>query len=177
MTKDNRTAYADPAADWAYTRLEAAWQWLCGQRDTAPEGADVWDVRWQHLQAGPAYLSGLLRELLDGRYRLSPLQLYGRGQDRKAVWGAQDALVLKWVAFSLENQLPLHPACEHVKGHGGGKQSVQKLHDLLTQRATPDDISTEKKRQTRLHRHIPGCAAPTSAVITGTLTRKRCYPR
>ncbi|QBJ09341.1 hypothetical protein EYS10_12660 [Rahnella aquatilis] len=115
----------------AATRLCAAWAWLETHRRSAPGGADVWDIRWQ---AGKShtYLADLLHTLQAGQYRLSPLQLHGQGDERRAVWGAQDALVLKWVALSIEGQLPLHPSCEHVKGHGGGKPSIEKLHALLT---------------------------------------------
>lgn len=138
--------YTDKAHQYetsGHERLVQAWHWLCEQRRAAPEGADVWDLRWRELTAGPAYLTDLLRTLEAGRYRLTPMQLHGRGGDRKAVWCAQDALVLKWVALSLAHQLPLHPSCEHVKGHGGGKQSVHRLHALLTQADSAE--SAEKK--------------------------------
>ena len=125
----------------AASRLCTAWQWLETQRQTAPEGADVWDIRWQ-AQRSATYLTDLLHTLQAGEYRLSPLQLHGQGDDRKAVWGAQDALVLKWVTLSIEEQLPLHPACEHVKGHGGGRQSIAKLHALLT--GTPPEHAPEQ---------------------------------
>ncbi|WP_436883517.1 reverse transcriptase domain-containing protein, partial [Enterobacter asburiae] len=125
----------DSAGEGAYARMSQAWQWLCEQRDNAPEGADVWDVRWQALSAGPEWLTDLTHQVLRGEYRLVPLQLQGKNENRKAVWGARDALVLKWTALSLQHLLPLHPACEHVKGHGGGRQSIMKLHGLLTQDA------------------------------------------
>ncbi|STB73298.1 reverse transcriptase domain-containing protein [Citrobacter koseri] len=126
-----------------YARLEQAWQWLEQQRRHAPDDADIWHLRHQAQNDG-AFLRTLLQTLQAGEYRLAPLQLHGRGDERKAVWSARDALVLKWVALSIQEQLALHPACEHVKGHGGGKQSVQKLHGLLTQhhgdeKKTPDD--------------------------------------
>ncbi len=132
----------------AASRLCTAWQWLETQRQTAPEGADVWDIRWQ-AQRSATYLTDLLHTLQAGEYRLSPLQLHGQGEDRKAVRSAQDALVLKWVALSIEGQLPLHPACEHVKGHGGGRQSVNRLHALLTGTApehTPEHTTDTPKK-------------------------------
>ena len=133
----------DSAGEGAYARMSQAWQWLCEQRDNAPEGADVWDVRWQALSTGPEWLTDLTHQVLRGEYRLAPLQLQGKNENRKAVWLAQDALVLKWTALSLQHLLPLHPACEHVKGHGGGRQSIMKLHGLLTQDAC--DPGGEKK--------------------------------
>lgn len=131
------------AAEGAHTRMEQAWAWLCEQRDNAPDGAGSWDIRWQVMSTGPGWLTDLTHQVLRGEYRLAPLQLQGKHENRKAVWGARDALVLKWVALSLQHLLPLHPACEHVKGHGGGKQSIMKLHGLLTQDAC--DPGDEKK--------------------------------
>lgn len=124
----------------AATRLCAAWQWLETQRRHAPEGADVWDICWQ-AQKSATYLTELLHTLRAGQYRLSPFQLHGQGNDRKAIWGAQDALVLKWVALCIEDPLPLHPSCEHVKGHGGGQQSVAKLRGLLTGKPEAPDAA------------------------------------
>ncbi|MEH4266357.1 reverse transcriptase domain-containing protein [Klebsiella aerogenes] len=122
----------DRATEGAYARMMQAWQWLCEQRTDAPDHADIWDIRYQQAN-NPAWLRELTDQVLRGDWRLSPLSLHGQQDNRKAVWGAQDALVLKWTALSLQPLLPLHRACEHVKGHGGGKQSVATLHDLLTQ--------------------------------------------
>lgn len=54
----------------------------------------------------------------DGRYRLSPMIICGRGRDARAMWSAQDALVLKWVALQVQNTLPRPEACHHLKGKG-----------------------------------------------------------
>jgi hypothetical protein len=35
-----------------------------------------------------------------------------------AMWSAQDALVLKWVALQVASYLPYHSRCHHVKGYG-----------------------------------------------------------
>lgn len=141
MLTDDREM--DPAAEGAQARLSTAWHWLCEQRASAPEQADVWDIRWQHLNAGEGWLTALEGRLVRGTYRLSPLQLHGQGAQRRAVWGAQDALVLKWVALSLQHLLPLHPSCEHVKGHGGGKPSIETLHGLLTDNTGAHDKKTD----------------------------------
>lgn len=135
------TASFDRAEEGAYDRMTQAWQWLCEQRTQAPDHADVWDIRWQNLNTGERWLTDLTERVLRGEYRLTPLQLQGTGEQRKAVWGAQDALVLKWAALSLQHLLPLHESCEHVKGHGGGKQSIEKLHSLLTAQS----VDSEKK--------------------------------
>lgn len=135
------TASFDRAEEGAYDRMTQAWQWLCEQRTQAPDHADVWDIRWQNLNTGERWLTDLTERVLRGEYRLTPLQLQGTGEQRQAVWGAQDALVLKWVALSLQCLLPLHPSCEPVKGHGGGKQYIEKLHSLLTAQS----VDSEKK--------------------------------
>lgn len=135
------TASFDRAEEGAYDRMTQAWQWLCEQRTQAPDHADVWDIRWQNLNTGERWLTDLTERVLRGEYRLTPLQLQGTGEQRKAVWGAQDALVLKWAALSLQHQLPLHESCEHVKGYGSGKQSIEKLHSLLTAQS----VDSEKK--------------------------------
>lgn len=140
MLTDDREM--DPAAEGAQARLSTAWHWLCEQRAGAPDTADVWDIRWQHLNTGEGWLTALEGRLLRGTYRLSPLQLYGQGAQRRAVWGAQDALVLKWVALSLQHLLPLHPSCEHVKGYGGGKPSIETLDSLLTSHTTGAESPT-----------------------------------
>lgn len=137
----------DRAGDGAHERMNEAWQWLCEQRDAAPQDADVWHLRWQQLTEGPSHLTDLVHRLLRGGYRLSPLQLCGRGEQRKAVWGAQDALVLKWVALSLQSQLPLHASCEHIAGHGGGRQSIERLHGLLTTTDPERQADPEKKTE------------------------------
>ncbi|EMG7889731.1 transposase [Enterobacter hormaechei] len=41
-----------------------------------------------------------------------------------ALWSSSDALVLKMLTGVLETQLPVHPQCEHVRGNGGGRQSI-----------------------------------------------------
>lgn len=138
-----QTASPGRAAEGADYRMTQAWQWLCEQRTQAPDQADVWDIRWQNLNTGAGWLTDLTARVLRGEYSLTPLQMHGKGKERKAVWSAQDALVLKWAALSLQHQLPLHPSCEHVKGHGGGKQSIEKLHTLLTAPADPGEKKTD----------------------------------
>ncbi|MEG5532076.1 reverse transcriptase domain-containing protein [Enterobacter ludwigii] len=110
--------------------LDAAWQWLCDARKGAPDNADIWHLRhhWHRTR------DDLLTRLLNGTYRLTPMLLTKKRphHDRQVMWGAQDALVLKWTALLITPDLDLHPRCEHVKGHGGGPQSVRRMHDALT---------------------------------------------
>ncbi|WP_239504309.1 reverse transcriptase domain-containing protein [Serratia marcescens] len=111
-------------------RLDAAWDWLCDARKDAPSNADIWHLRhhWHRTR------DALLTRLLNGEYRLQPMLLTKKRphHDRQVMWGAQDALVLKWTAMLIAPHLDLHPRCEHVKGHGGGPQSVHRMHDALT---------------------------------------------
>lgn len=133
--------------DGPYARLTQAWQWLETQRSASPDSADIWHLRHRHATDG-AYLTDLLHTLQSGRYRLSPMQLCGEGENKKAMWGAQDALVLKWVALCIQPLLPLHLSCEHVKGHGGGKQLVGKPHDLLTRTYTGETQHNDSPKKT-----------------------------
>jgi RNA-directed DNA polymerase len=53
--------------------------------------------------------------------------------DTLHLWSSQDALVLKILAETLPQHVSLHPACTHIKGHGGLKATVRQL-----QRALPE---------------------------------------
>ncbi|WP_323086188.1 reverse transcriptase domain-containing protein, partial [Providencia alcalifaciens] len=87
------------------------------------------------------------------------------GSDQKAMWGAQDALVLKWVALQVAPMLPLHERCEHIKGHGGGPASVRKMSAALTQNGYRWVLRTDVKGYyanidktqllNQVYRHIP----------------------
>lgn len=112
---------------------QAAWQqaylWLCQQRRHAPANSDVWHLRYHWARDGQR----LLQTVLQGGYQLSPLQVIGRRRaDAIALWGAQDALVLKWVAIRIAPYLPVHRLCHHLKGMGCHRslQAVAKaLHE------------------------------------------------
>lgn len=109
--------------------LEEAMAWCCRRRKDAPPDADIWHL-WFHWQG---IRGDLLAALTQNRYRLSAMQIVGRGRQRVAIWSAQDAVVLKWVAMQLHDSLPVHPLCEHHKGHGGGRHSVHKMARSLKQ--------------------------------------------
>lgn len=55
------------------------------------------------------------------------------GTRRQVMWSAEDALALKWVALSITPSIPVHEKCEHVKGHGGGRSSVRRISQSLTE--------------------------------------------
>lgn len=85
------------AQDWA-----TAYRWLCQRRQHAPANADVWDVRSRWAQQYARWLDTVLA----GEYRLSPMQVYRRRNQRWVQWSAQDARVLKWVALQIGVSLP-----------------------------------------------------------------------
>lgn len=106
---ENRRADADP--HW-----QSAADWLWRQRKHAPANADVWDLRWRWMMHGEA--ETLYHNVKAGRYRLSPMLIYGRGRSARAMWSAADSLVLKWVALQVEKPLPRPERCHHLRGKG-----------------------------------------------------------
>ncbi|MBX4519618.1 RNA-directed DNA polymerase [Klebsiella pneumoniae] len=108
-------------------RLDEAWAWLRESRKTAPANADIWHLR----QRWPACREAFLRKLQSGEHHLSPMLVVGTR--RQVMWPAEDALALKWVALSITPSIPVHEKCEHVKGHGGGRSSVRRISQSLTE--------------------------------------------
>jgi len=108
--------------------LEHAWQlayaWVCQRRRHYPANADIWYLRFHWSAQSRAFLESVLA----GRYCLSAMQLVGK----HAIWSAQDARVLKWVALQSAPWLPLHTRCEHGLGMGV-KASKRRLHSFLTE--------------------------------------------
>ncbi|MGP0836049.1 hypothetical protein [Serratia sp. CY85251] len=102
---------------------ERAYRWLCRRRQHAPPNADVWDLRFKW----PLKQFQWLNRVLAGEYRLSPMQVYRRRNKSWVQWSAHDALVLKWVAIQIEEQLPRNTSCHHLKGHGGVVGSTQRV--------------------------------------------------
>ena len=47
------------------------------------------------------------------------------------LWSARDALVCKALTIALSGVLPVSPRCTHVKGHGGAKAAVRRVHHHL----------------------------------------------
>ena len=109
-------------------RVAAGWDWLCHSRRKFPAHADIWNLRVQREQQLPAILAALRA----GSYRFSPLQVVTKADGEEvALWSAADALVLKWMTMALQDLLPVHRACTHVKGHGGHKAAVRQAHDWV----------------------------------------------
>lgn len=94
---------------------QEAYKWLCQQRKNAPADSDVWHLRFHWERDGDA----LRQRVEQGEYRLKPMRVVKRlSDDPIAMWDADDALVLKWVALQIQDVMPVHPKCHHVKGAG-----------------------------------------------------------
>lgn len=110
--------------------LSEAYTWLCRQRREYPHNADIWHLRFRWESLMPEFIATLEAS----RWQLSPLTLVQKANgDTIALWSAADALALKCLTLLLVPLLPVHPLCEHIQGHGGGKQSVTRVHQTLLQ--------------------------------------------
>ncbi|EBS8365466.1 hypothetical protein JYY36_002935 [Salmonella enterica subsp. diarizonae serovar 50:z:-] len=113
------------------TLLREACLWLYRQRQHYPADADIWHLRFHRETLFPQ----ILKSLNTGTWQFSPLSLVRKANgDTVAIWSAADALVLKCLTLLLSPVLPVHPQCEHVKGHGGGRQSVKRVHQSICNR-------------------------------------------
>ncbi|MCU8168037.1 reverse transcriptase/maturase family protein [Vibrio vulnificus] len=111
-------------------QLDAAYLWLCQNRQHYPDNADIWDLR-VHWQTEKVRIQQAIKK---GNYQFKPLQIITKkDQTTVAIWCASDALVIKLLTDTLEHQLPIHTKCEHVKGHGGGKPSAIKINRIIQQ--------------------------------------------
>jgi len=116
------TASLDPAA------IDAAYRWVCTQRRHFPANADIWHLRFHWARERER----LQHALNGGTYRFAPLAVVKKASgERVALWSATDALVIRCLTQWLHTRLPVHRACEHVRGHGGGRASVTRVHRLL----------------------------------------------
>jgi len=98
------------------------------QRKNFPANADIWHFRFHKKVLLPI----LIEQLRSGTYQFSPLQIITKTNgDSIALWSSQDALVLKMLTLVCQSILPTHNLCQHIKGHGGSKKSVQATHDRI----------------------------------------------
>ena len=126
---------------------QQAYQWVCRQRRQAPANADIWHLRHHWPIEG----GRLLAEVMAGCYRLLPMQVVGRGNQAQAQWCARDALVLKWVALQVADQLPRHRLCYHLKGQGGSRGSLRAVSEALYSGRYPYVLRTDIRGY---YRHI-----------------------
>jgi RNA-directed DNA polymerase len=107
-------------------QLDDAYAWLCHRRRHFPANADVWHLRFHWAREKV----GLFKQLRKRRYQFSPLQVVQKADGEIIhLWSARDALVLKALSLLLAEVLPISPACTHVKGHGGLKSTVRRVHE------------------------------------------------
>ncbi len=106
------------------TNLEQAYAWICSQRENSSHNNGVWDLRFNWDTLKPE----LQRQLLAGKYHLSPLRSYNINGEFISSWDATDALVLKALTLTLQPLFSIdeYPHCTHLKG-GGGIQSALQL--------------------------------------------------
>ncbi|OCH43071.1 hypothetical protein A6D99_00385 [Aliivibrio fischeri] len=65
-------------------------------------------------------------------YLLQPMQLVQkRDGNIIALWSSEDALIITMLTHYLTPLLPVHLKREHIKGHHGGKRSIQRLDTLI----------------------------------------------
>ena len=107
--------------------LEQAFLWVQKRRVNYSHNSDIWDLCWRWK----AVKQELQAELPAGRYHLSPLKEYRFPDGNRAVWSAQDAVVLKALTIVLEPYVEMHAAkeCTHLAGHGGSKSAVQAISE------------------------------------------------
>ncbi|MEL5558450.1 reverse transcriptase domain-containing protein [Serratia ureilytica] len=122
--------------------IDAAYLWIIKNRRHYPPDADIWHLRFHWGRER----SRILSRLNAGKYRLQPLHIIRKASGEYiALWSSSDALVLKMLTDTLQPHLPVHSRCEHVQGHGGGKDSTRRVHDHLLQHGTPFVFRTDIK--------------------------------
>ncbi len=116
-----------PQTPFTAIAIDAAYHWVRERRRHFPADADIWHLRfhWGNLR------QPLIHTLQHGTYRLSTLTTVTTANgDAVTLWSATDALVIHCLTQWLQSRLPVHPTCEHVRGHGGGRGSVARIHRL-----------------------------------------------
>jgi len=89
---------------------EEAYAWLCRQRKSWPDSADVWDFRrlWITEKAR------LQRELNNGTYQIGLLSRTTLPNGEEVdLWSARDALIMKALTIVLQPVLPVSLRCTH----------------------------------------------------------------
>lgn len=108
--------------------IDNAYHLLCNNRKNHPPNSDIWDFRfnWDNNK------TSIIRCLKSNCYTLRPLQIITKKDNTQvATWSSADAFVIHLITLYLTPLLPVHQKCEHIKGHGGGKQSVLNLNQEI----------------------------------------------
>jgi RNA-directed DNA polymerase len=114
--------------------VDEAFDWLCARRRHYPAHADIWHLRF-HWQTERVRIRDAL---VGGTYRFEPLSRVCKASGEAVVlWSAADALVIKCLTRLLQTALPVHQACEHVRGHGGGAASIARVDQWVRAKHYP----------------------------------------
>jgi hypothetical protein len=106
--------------------LDEGFRHIYHRRQKDSHNSDIWSLslNWVALR------DDIRDQLLQGRYQLSPVQLYDtKDAGRLTRWCAKDAVILKAFAFLLGSLLDQHidRRCTHLKGRGGLKGACRSL--------------------------------------------------
>ena len=109
--------------------IDKAYQWLCRRRKKYSHNNDVWHLRW----VWPAHKPLMQAALLGGRYRFAPVRVIVDRGEKRLLWCARDALVLKAIALVLGEHLRPHlfEHIYHLADSGGAKAAVRQVYDEL----------------------------------------------
>ncbi|MEL6463214.1 MAG: hypothetical protein AAFQ91_34225, partial [Cyanobacteria bacterium J06621_15] len=78
--------------------IDTAYEWLCKRRHNYHHNNDVWQLRRWWDEKKPQ----IVQQLRSGMYRFRELRRIRTPGDVKEIWCAQDALVLKALAITLQ---------------------------------------------------------------------------
>lgn len=110
--------------------IDTAYIKLINNSKNFPPNSDIWDLRFHW----PRVKEKIKTSLITGQYYFRPLQSIKKSNGSTcALWYSQDALVINILTLYLTPLLPIHQKCEHIAGHQGGKQSIQKVDTLIKQ--------------------------------------------
>gem|GEM_PF-1469058 len=87
--------------------IETAYQWLCDRRSNYHHNNDVWQLRRWRAEKIPE----LVAQLRAGTFRFREQRVVCARGERKEIWAARDALVLKALALVLGEVLLPHLSC------------------------------------------------------------------
>jgi len=117
------------AALLSNTTLDAAFCWLCQQRKDYSHNSDVWELR-RNWPQGKEQLRFDVRHC---RYQFSALKVYLIHGERKEVWSARDALLLKALSIVLSERFKsfIPATVYHTQGRGGIKAALRQVKKKL----------------------------------------------
>ncbi len=93
-------------------KVEAAFLWLKQQRKHFPPNSDIWDLIFHWETEKPH----LIQEVVDDTFYFQPLQSVMKANGETVhLWSSRDSLVLKLLAYCLEEVLPKAKSCTHLK--------------------------------------------------------------